>query len=122
MSYRDLCEIKELVGKTLIAVTNQGDERIVFETNNETFTMYHEQDCCENVRVEEIIGDLKDLVESPILHAEEVSSTATEVSESGTWTFYKIATIKGSVTIRWLGESNGYYSESVYFCRVFHGN
>lgn len=83
----------------------------------------HHSDCCEDVRIEEVHGDLEDLIGSPILQAECVSErgpskfdTMYEVEymdESHTWTFYKMATNKGSVTIRWLGTSNGYYSESV---------
>jgi hypothetical protein len=83
--------------------------------------MYHSQDCCESVYLYDIIGDLEDLIGSPILKASEESNNddieGTQTSDdSHTWTFYHFATMKGYVTLRWLGESNGYYSEGVDFC------
>jgi len=113
-------KFESLKGKTLVDVKVY-IETIEFETlEGEIFEMFHDQDCCESVSIEEIIGDIKDLLNVPILLAEEVVQQAgPEVTaESATWTFYKLSTIKGSVTIRWYGESNGYYSESVDFRRV----
>jgi hypothetical protein len=118
--------ISELIGKTLTKVTGGvGDEQITFEVEGGCdYRLYHSQDCCESVSVEDICGDLSDLVGSPITQAEE-SSSSNEYpegvpepeykDESFTWTFYRIATAKGLVVIRWYGSSNGYYGESVYF-------
>ena len=113
--------ISALVGKTLAEiVVSKDDDEIMFKTNNgETYKMYHEQDCCESVTIEDICGDLTCLIGSPILQAEESTNNENpknpQYDESYTWTFYKLATIKGYVTIRWYGESSGCYSESVDF-------
>lgn len=114
-----------LKGMTFATVEQIGNDRIVFtDTAGQRFTMYHEQDCCEGVAVESIVGDLADLVGTPILLAEEAVSNevqpgqeVSEYDDSFTWTFYKLATIKGYVDIRWFGSSNGYYSESVTLVR-----
>lgn len=115
-------DFSALVGKTLTEVRRDVvdyDDEIYFVTaDGETFKMYHSQDCCESVGIDDIEGDLQSLVGNPILVAEEASNDDPNASESGTWTFYKLATIKGHVDIRWYGSSNGYYSESVSFEQV----
>lgn len=106
-----------LIGKTLTAVQTNNDDVIVFTCDDGSqFSMHHEQDCCERVEINDINGDLQSLVGSPILVAEESCSHGDHKNtydESSTWTFYKLATIKGHVDIRWYGTSNGYYSERV---------
>lgn len=126
---RHYADFSELVGRTITEIfgCEKGSEEILFRTSDGMkWRMFHSQDCCETVDIEDIAGDINDLLDSPVLLAEEVSldnqpapdGSVPEYPESYTWTFYKIATIKGHVTLRWLGESNGYYSESVEFERV----
>jgi len=108
--------IEQLVGQTVTAinVTDDQTELAFILADGRHLRMCHYQDCCEDVRIEEIIGDLNDLLDSPVLIAEErVNTSGQNACGHETWTFYELATIKGSVTIRWFGQSNGYYSESV---------
>ena len=129
-------KFEDLIGKTIYAIQGgKGYGELIFQCRDEKgefrdYKMYHSQDCCESVYVEDICGDLSDLLNTSVLKASEDSSDKDPESpisadivlsryrESFTWTFYNISTIKGGVTIRWYGESNGYYSESVDFIEI----
>lgn len=126
VSWGNRRDVSCLLGKTLTKIVHVKDSEddvdgeciYFYTTDGEVYKLYHEQDCCEYVHIEDICGSLEDLVNSPITLAEEVGGECGEDEDdliSYTWTFYKFATQKGYVDIRWYGESNGYYSESVNF-------
>lgn len=119
----------KIKGKTFFKIEKKYNEIKFFCNDGYLYSMLHQQDCCESVSIDDIDGDLDDLIGSPILKCEVVSNYGDDKSlsedlynisknaESSTWTFYKFATMKGYVTIRWFGESNGYYSEGVDFIK-----
>lgn len=123
--YPTAANFSDLIGKTLVEVKGAetySDEIVFVTEDGETYKQYHSQDCCESVSVEDIDGDLSDLLGSPITLAEESTSTEyqphqpkSDWDDSFTWTFYRIGTAKGMVFIRWYGSSNGYYGEEVSF-------
>ena len=119
-NYRNQCvDFDYLVGRTFDEINVLEDMgRIEFiENNGSVYHMEHRQDCCEDVYIEDIDGDVSDLIGNPILRAEESSNTEGEVDgkelekeDYYEWTFYKLATIKGSLTIRWFGRTNSCYA------------
>lgn len=121
-------DFASLLGVTLTTVkraTIGGEESLYFEaTDGRRLGMWHEQDCCESVWIEDICGDLGDLIGSPLVEASETSNHEEDGddfdSRSRTWTFYRLATVRGTVTIRWCGQSNGRYSESAQLYDISH--
>jgi hypothetical protein len=107
-------EFKTLIGKTFTEITKSTEE-LIFKNETEGYVLVHMQDCCEYVYIEDIDNDIQLLVGAEILEAEESSHDGDEdklCGDSCTWTFFKIRTQRDSFTIRFFGESNGYYSES----------
>jgi hypothetical protein len=119
---REEVDISKMVGKNVVSIDISKDKTIVtfycvdFNNNEFKYEMLHEQDCCEDVYLEDVVGDLEDLY-TQIIKAEEVTNRTDEPSENSdesyTWTYYNLATQEGYVQFRWFGTSNGYYSESV---------
>jgi hypothetical protein len=113
----DNYNISMLKNKILSNVYRQ-DESIIFEASiEEKYILAHEQDCCEQVTIESIEGDLNDLIGHPILIAEEASGEVAGDPYSQ-WTFYKLATIKGHVTVRFIGNTDSSYSLDVSFNKI----
>lgn len=102
------------VGSDCAELVDEAGDRYVF---------WYIQDCCASCTIEDICGDVDDLVNTHVISVEEISNYGDQAElderassfESYTWTFYRFMTGKGVVTVRWLGESNGYYSETVSF-------
>jgi hypothetical protein len=108
-----------LKGKIIQDIEARHDAIYFVISDDEAYKMYHIEDCCESVELQDICGSLDNLIGAPILIAEERCQDGEDSDYHGTstWTFYEIATINGSVTITWYGTSNGYYSERVNFKR-----
>lgn len=103
-------KFEDLLGLTFTEIIRTNDE-IIFKVNDSMYySQHHEYECCEDVHIDDIVGDLENLVGSKILRATEDFNKG--LTEDSTWSFYNIATIKGHVTIKWYGSSNGYYSET----------
>lgn len=122
------CTISALKGKiieSIIGLEAQSEHVKFCLANGAIYDMIHEQECCESLWIADVCGDVADLIGSEILLAEDVSNDSkfdedlkeencgidVDDCDSYTWTFYKLSTIKGSVTIRWFGQSNGWYCE-----------
>ena len=113
--------LSELLGEVISTVegAETGWETIITTESGKAIKIYHEQDCCEHVSIED--SEVDDIV-GGYCHFAGFVDGKTPANESAddcyydssqTWSFLKIETSKGSIWQRWLGESNGYYSESV---------
>lgn len=93
-----------------------GSDEVILRASWWSLRLWHEQDCCEAVWLEDVTGDPADLVGVPVQIATACNhDDDPDTCESRTWTFYHLRSPKGDVTLRWCGESSGYYSEEVHW-------
>lgn len=109
--------IKELIGKKFDKVIRNDDSLVFISKDGTSYSLHHEQDCCESVWLEDVVGDIeKHLPGNVILNAYESISDGEDDERcsdfSCTWSFFTIRTAYDTFTIRFFGHSNGYYSET----------
>ena len=108
--------MEEFYGKVIVGVdgleVGSGEVVITFEDGS-SFHMWHSQDCCESVSINDIDQSFDSLEGATFFDCEESTRHGNTDYGDETWTFYTIRTDKGYAWIRWYGESNGYYSTGV---------
>lgn len=113
--YASTSKFEQIQGMTITAVVyKEFSESLLIHLNTHVLEMTHHQDCCESVYLADVVGSFEDLIGYPLLEvSESFVDIESEGYESSTASYYNFRTIKASVQLRWVGESNGYYSETV---------
>ena len=126
MDNKSFEEIKFKIISEIVVTKDSGDDSIVINFEDGSYIrMFHEQECCEAVWIEDIESnkDISDYKDAVVIDMYVTTRVNLRDEESGTFTFYNLNTSKGSINIRWNGESNGYYSEEVStYLYDSHGN
>lgn len=110
-----------LNGKTIVELSGMekdSDEISIECSDGSAYKLYHEQDCCESVYLEDVSGNVSNLLNTPIISADLTTDSQNTDWGSQTYSYYHLKTVKGYVDLRWCGESNGYYSEEVDFVEI----
>lgn len=106
--------------KTITDIKNDNDDLTIVCSDGKEYSYYHSQDCCEHVRQIKIIGEIQDILDCPITLAEDDNPSDPEWYKEGyydshTWSVLILESEHGRVEFWYLGESNGYYGESMSF-------
>lgn len=111
-----IASLKDRVIKSIEGLAKYSGYVVIrFDDGNEAL-FQHEQECCEYVTLEDFGDAEADDFTGAVIHEAYESQrreTDSDEYESATWTFYRILTSNGPLVLRWIGRSNGYYSESV---------
>ena len=57
--------LSNMVG-SIFPIVTVTDSELIFENATDRYVFFHHQSCCESVYIESIVGDIEDLVNTPI--------------------------------------------------------
>ena len=120
MGYSDRIDVGSLVGEVLtyIDTDEKNDEIMLTTASGRKIKIYHNQYGSEWVEIVDTEGNWHDLIGKVIIEAsedvKEQGDPPPEYPDSWTRTELTFRVDGATVISRWIGESNGYYSESVH--------
>jgi len=108
-----------LVGEILthIDVDADNEEILLTTQSGRRFRVYHNQNCCENVNIVDTEGEWHTLLNKKLVEVKHTEYDDGVPPYDGCESYTKTAILfrvdDATVISRWVGTSNGYYSETV---------
>lgn len=110
-------DIKELCGEILTNIDIDDDYILLTTVSGRKIQIFHYQDCCESVSIESVEGNIVNLTGKVLIDVSEriddSDNPPKDCDESWTRTIHTFKTNDETVIVKWIGISNGYYSENV---------
>ena len=112
--------VNDLIGETLthIDVDDEDNQIMLTTQSGRQIVIKHYQDCCENVHIVDTEGHWHELIGKPIISTSHDETEMEDAYDHGTRTVITFRVDGATVISRWIGESNGYYSESVSLAEI----
>lgn len=121
-SNQEYSKIENLQGLRVSEIDDLGDSVLITTECGRQFLITHNQQCCENVFQESVDGKWESLIGKVIVHVSQSESPGDDddgLLLSQTNTTIILAVDDSTVISRWVGTSNGYYSERVDILELF---
>ncbi len=102
----------EAINKVVKSIDVGSDSIVITLENGDAYYLQHHQDCCESVYLLDD-GNAREIVGYKLLAIDHEEEAGDGDYESETDTTITLITDKGTIITKWVGTSNGYYSERV---------
>ena len=102
--------VVEVIGKTVFHITHTPFDVHLLFTDGTALVVYDPHfgaSAAGEIVLDAVEGDLHDLMDQPIVRAEETSNGGRVSGNEATWTRHAFSTTKGTVCFRWLGADAG---------------
>lgn len=111
--YVDISILNDETIESVVGLAEGSDEVLFITKSKKAVALYHIQRCSATIDLHSFECDIDDFRGAVVIDAECVETVKLVKSrhKSENWSFYRINTTKGSLVLRWCGDS--YYSDEV---------
>ncbi len=101
-----------------IDIDRKENKIMITTISGRRFMFCHNQDCCESVTIVDVDGYKQEDLKGDLLQIDYETFEPMDYCDHTTLTNIRFVCNHRTMIVRWVGTSNGFYSETVSFCEI----